>query len=89
MKRRPDVTLQIDRLVVDGVALNSRQATQLHRSVERELAAMLQRDGFHTSSGAMYSATAPSIQLTRNVQPTELGRQIAQSVYQSLTWTKP
>ena len=41
MKPRPNIRLNIDSLSIDGIPLNSYQATQLHRSVERELSMLL------------------------------------------------
>ena len=81
------VSLQLERLVIEGVPLSAGQAAQLERAVQHELVRLLQRDGIRPSlqGGAVPALVAPAIQISTPVRPANLGRQIAQSVHQSLT----
>ncbi|OGB24077.1 MAG: hypothetical protein A3I66_11425 [Burkholderiales bacterium RIFCSPLOWO2_02_FULL_57_36] len=82
-----DVTLHIERVVIDGVPLTGAQAAQLRAALQGELTNLLERDGagFLLQGGAMPRSTAPAIQVFAPVRPAELGRQIARSVYASLS----
>ncbi|SRR5712691_956134 len=81
-----NVSLHIERLVIDGVPLGAGQAAQLQEAVQRELLRLLQRDGVSPAlqGGAIPALAAPNIEISAPLQPAEVGRQIARSVYASL-----
>jgi hypothetical protein len=78
-----DINLHIERLVLDGIKLNHYQRRQLQASVQTELARLLIDGGLASSfmqGVAMPKLNANAIQ-TRGNDATQLGQQIAQSVY--------
>jgi hypothetical protein len=80
------VTLHIERVVIDGVALTGAQARQLRAALEGELARLLRQDGsarLGHAGGAVPGLTAPAIQISAPLRPLDLGREIARSVYAS------
>jgi hypothetical protein len=80
------LTLHIDRLVLDGVALTPAQGLRMQRSMEQELArlwhAREQRDGAVAYSAA--ELRAPAISVAGTASPTQLGRDVARSVFSAL-----
>ena len=84
MKPRRNILLNVDSLSIEGIPLNSHQATQLHRSVERELSMLLSENGMHGVATAVPALNGPSIEIAGDFNAVRLGRQIAQSVYRSL-----
>jgi hypothetical protein len=83
--RKGDVSVHIERLVLDGLPLAPGAAVQLQFAVEGELIRLLAEDGLdRASQGAFRSLPAPAFQYVGNSVPTDLGRQIARSVYESL-----
>ena len=78
------VSLHIERLVLNGVPLASGSITQLQHALQNELTRLLGQDGRVHAGGALHSLNAPGFLMTGDSAPADLGRQIAQSVYQSL-----
>jgi hypothetical protein len=81
-----NINLHIERLVLDGINIGPGQRHLLQASVETELTRYL-TDG-SLSVGLAQGAVVPrmsarGIQLTSN-NPTQLGQQIAQSVYEGI-----
>ncbi len=79
-----NINLHIERLILDGLPLEPNQGTLVQRAVEAELARLLAVDGLSPSlldGGALPQVSVSTIQLTSSNDSTELGRQIAQSVY--------
>ena len=79
-----DINLHIERVVLDGVGLAPGQRHLLQASLETELARLLTDGGL--ASGLAQGAAVPqmstsSSELTGGTNPTQLGQQIAQSVY--------
>jgi len=83
------VSLHIERLVLNGVPLASGSVMQLQLALQNELTRLLGQDGRVLAGGAMHSLTAPGFLMAGDSAPTDLGRQIAQSVYESLNRTLP
>lgn len=82
---RQNVSVHIERLVLDGVAMNYSQAAQLHMAVQHELRNIFERDGAAAlTATAVPRVVAPAIQISHPLRPAELGRQIARSVHESL-----
>lgn len=78
-----NINLHIDRLVLDGVNIAPGQRHLLQASVEAELTRLLTDGGLAPGLAqgiALPRMSTSGMQLTGN-NPTQLGRQIAQSVY--------
>jgi hypothetical protein len=81
-----NINVSIERLVLDGLVLNGTQGAVVQAAVETELARLLAEQGLSRSSGgAVPYLTANPIQMTPDSKPAQLGHQIAQSLYSSLT----
>jgi len=79
-----NINLHIERLVLDGVNIAPGQRHLLQAGVETELTRMLMDGGLAPSfaqGSALPRLSASGIQLTGGNTPTQLGWQIAQSVY--------
>ena len=79
-----NIKLHIERLVLDGVNIAPGQRHVLQASVETELTRLLTVGGLSPSLAqgtALPRISAGGIQLTAGNNPTQLGQQIAQSVY--------
>ena len=77
-----NINLHIERLVLEGVDVAPNQRYLLQASVSSELTQMLNSGGLANNlveGAALPKLSTNSIQLTDN--PTQLGQQIAQSVY--------
>lgn len=84
---QPDIQLHIDQLILDGLPIDRAQAPIVQAAVEAELSRLLTVHGFSAgwqSSGAVPSLNASSIQVSAGSTPTQMGLQIAQSVYSGL-----
>jgi hypothetical protein len=85
---RPSIELHIEELLLHGLPLARGQRSDVQAAVETELVRLLTEQGLNRSvAGATPHFSAGSIQLTRNNQPSQLGHQIAQAIYGSLTPT--
>jgi hypothetical protein len=81
-----NINVSIERLVLDGLPMNRTQGALVQVAVETELARLLAEQGLSDSSAsAVPHLSASSIQITRDSRPAQLGHQIAQAVYRSLT----
>ena len=79
-----NINLHIERLMLDGFDIAPEQRTALQIAVEGELSRLLTERGFSPSLAQGTSVprlSAQDMQLTSAKSPTELGQQIAQSVY--------
>ena len=80
------VSVHIERLVIDGLFLTTRQADQLRESLERELVHLLRRESVSGIDGkAEAMRSAPAISITKTVHPAALGRQLAASLHHALS----
>jgi hypothetical protein len=82
----PDIHLHIERLILDGLPLERSQGPHVQAAVEAELTRLLTASGLgeqFQSGGAVPSVRAPEMQVTNNGS-TQIGQQIAQSVYSSI-----
>ena len=78
-----NINLHIERLVLDGVNIAPGQRDLLQASVTTELTRLLNNSGLAgklVEGVSLPGLSTNSIQLTGN-NPTQLGQQIAQSVY--------
>jgi hypothetical protein len=79
------MTLHIERLVLDGLALSAGQSSILHAALEQELTRLLrERELPMLPGGAIPQLSVASIQLTETGHPAHWGRQIARSLCDGL-----
>jgi hypothetical protein len=86
-----NINLHIDRLILDGLPLTRNQGALVQAAVEAELARLLTESGLASSlqaGGALPSVRADAMQLTAGSTPTQMGQQIAQSVYAGIGKTR-
>jgi hypothetical protein len=79
-----NIILHIERLVLDGINIGPDQRPLLHASVEAELLRLLTDGGLSpglAQGTALQRMSTSAIQLTGGNNPTQLGQQIARSVY--------
>lgn len=79
-----NISVHIERLILDGLPLAPDQRRLLQAAVEAELASLLASRGLAPgllAGGAVPSLPADSIALTNDGDPTRLGHQIARAVY--------
>jgi len=79
-----NINLHIDRLVLDGIPLDSHQRPLLQQALQGELTRLLANGNLHPDFAggiALHKLTVPGIQLAESPQPTQLGQQIARAVY--------
>ena len=80
-----NITLHIERLVLDGLPLSPGQVTILRAALEQELTRLLsERELQLLSGGAMPQLSVASLQLAASGQPAQWGRQIARSLCDGL-----
>jgi hypothetical protein len=83
-----NIKVSIERLILDGLPVNRTQGALVQVAVETELTRLLAERGLtHSSIGAVPHLSANSIQVTRDGNPAQLGHEIAQAIYRSLTPT--
>lgn len=79
-----NLKLHIDRIVFDGFSLPHSQRPIVQAAIEAELTRLFTADGLPPNvfaGGAIPHLAAAPIQLAPNSNPTQIGQQIAQSVY--------
>lgn len=79
-----NINLHIERLILEGVVIAPGQRGLLQAALEAELTRLLSAGGLSpdlTGSGALLRVPANAIQLNKGVEPADLGRQIAGSIY--------
>ena len=82
-----NIKLHIERLILDGVPLDRRQALQLQAAVEASLARLLGDGGLGaalTSGATLASIQGSAIQGANCTDPAALGTQIGAAVYGGL-----
>jgi hypothetical protein len=82
------IVLHIDRLVLDGFALNAHAAGALERTLIEELTQRLRSESAphrFAQSEAQPRLQAPAITIPAQPAPAKLGRDIARSVHAGLT----
>jgi hypothetical protein len=78
--------LHIERLVLDGLEVNSLTATPLRMAVEKELAHLLTHGGIshELSGGIALPSLKATMVVTASNRPHDLGREIARAIYGDL-----
>ncbi len=82
--RPPSYHIVVDRLVLDGITVATRERPLLQTAVEKELARLIGENGLEPgllSGGSLAAVRGGSVQLNEPPDPTTLGQQIAQAVY--------
>lgn len=82
-----NINLHIERLVLDGINIAPDQSHLLQTSVATELKRILAEGGLSSdlAQGTNLSClSGSSIQINEGGKPAQLGRQIAQSVYEGI-----
>lgn len=82
-----NINLHIERLVLDGVNIEPRHRSLLQQAVQTELTRLLVTGGLSQDFAGGFAVpriSAPSIPLAADNQPTQLGQQIARSVYRGI-----
>lgn len=82
-----DINLHIERLVLDGVTLTPAQQRQLQASVKTELGRLIAESGlgdYLHSQPSVQRLTPGPIEIAEPPDPTQLGSQIAQALYQGI-----
>jgi hypothetical protein len=85
--RRPNIHLHIERIVLDGLPIERSQGPHVQAAIGVELSRLLTERGLATDlqlGGASPSIHANGIQLVSGSSPAQIGRQIAQSVYNGI-----
>ena len=81
-----NITLHIERLVLDGLPLTHGQSTAVKTALEGELARLLKERGMQgVTGGAVPHLSVASIHLSPGAHPTQWARQIAHTLYAGLT----
>jgi hypothetical protein len=81
------IELHIERLILDGLSLETRHGPLVRAAVERELTRLIAAHGLgheQQSGGAVPRVRASGIRLSNEAHPTRLGQQIARSVYSGI-----
>ena len=82
-----NITVHIDRLILDGISLAHGQRPCLQAAIEAELARLLAANGLASNlqtHGAWPSLSAAPIELQNTNEPGQLGKQIAQAIYRGI-----
>ena len=82
-----NIEVNIDRLIIEGIPLSRLQQRQLKGTVEAELGRLLAENGLasHFSQGfAVPTIPVEAMQMSPKITPTQLGQQIAHTVYRGL-----
>ena len=82
-----NVRLHIERLIVDDLPLRGSQRALVQGAVEQELARLIEVHGVgpDTMAGGVRASVPQTVmQMAEGASPVQLGRQIAQAVYQGI-----
>lgn len=81
-----NIDLQIDRLILEGIDLSTSQRTLMQANFESELSRLLAVYGIpqHLEHGGNIPRLLTSVNVTNNVNPRQMGQQIAQSIYKEM-----
>ncbi len=80
------ITLHIDRLVLEGLAMSPHADRVLSEAVESELTRLIQSGGFDAPHGvSVPRLSAPGLTLDRDATPATIGTHIAGSLFNSLS----
>jgi len=85
MNTQPSVELHIERLIVDESLLSDGRSHKLQTAIESELTRLVRENGLAgLTSAALYSLPARNMSVATQAPNTQVGRQIARTVYAAL-----
>ena len=82
-----NINLHIDRLILEGLAIEPGQKRSVQTALQAELTELLAASGISPTlagGGALPETRVPAVHLVDQHSPTQLGTQIARSVHQGL-----
>jgi hypothetical protein len=82
-----NISIHIERLILDGLPLAHRDRSRLQSAIEEELARLLTSGSLVVdlrTPGTLSRLTGGTLELTNNEEPRQLGKQIAQAVYRGI-----
>jgi hypothetical protein len=81
-----NINLQIEQIVLDGIDLGPSQRADLQAEVAAELSRLVKANGLppHLQEGGIIPTLSAKLNLTENLNPSQMGQQIAQSIYQGM-----
>jgi hypothetical protein len=80
-----NINIHIERLILDGLPATVSQGSEVQTAVAAELTRLLTEQGLdRVSESAMPRLSAESVQLSKEIRPTQLGTQIAKKIYSAL-----
>jgi len=82
-----NIDLHIERLILDGIDVPHHERPALQAGVTAELTRLLTEGGLQpglTAGSAMAFARGNDLQMATDENPTQIGKQIAQSVYSGI-----
>jgi hypothetical protein len=80
-----NITVHIERLILEGLPLKGGDGAAVQAAVETELARLLTEKGLsRMSTGAAPNVSAGPVALAKETKPADLGHQIARAIYASL-----
>lgn len=82
------VSVTIERLVLDGVALTPAQSREMQRSLELELARLMDGHRGDWQAAAVPLALSPALRLSEVPQPARVGRELAQCLCAAIGGTR-
>src|SRR5215472_11220111 len=83
-----NLTIHIERLVLDGLPLGAHQASLVRAAIEAELAKLFcEQSHFVTTRGSATLSRLESnaVHFTHNAEPSAIGEQIAQAIHSSIS----
>jgi hypothetical protein len=85
------INLQIEQLLLEDIDLSYGERLRLQAMVAAELSQLLTAKGLppHLQNGGTIHNLPAHINILENPNPTQMGRQIAQSIYQGINGNVP
>lgn len=81
-----NIDLQIEQIVLDGIDLGPSQRADLQGEVAAELSRLVAANGLppHLQEGGIIPTLSTQVNLNEELNPNQMGQQIAQSIYQGM-----
>ncbi len=85
-----NITLHIERLVLEGLPVTAREGARIQAALETELARQFKAHGLPRMTAVTASNfSCEPIRLARESKPVQIGNQLAQAVYSGLASLRP
>lgn len=82
-----NISIHIERLILDGLPIAQRDRPRLQAAIEEELTRLLANGSLAVdlqTPGMLPRLSGGTLELTRDEEPRQLGKQIAQAVYRGI-----